>query len=204
MISALSAQSATITTVACASQVVTVTCSGACGIAQYQGFSIAGSSVSTYNLNSTAATSTTGSFTFTLPSSTPCNGSATGGTVTPAKQIIALQVTPSANGIIATYAFWYTTINPIPLACPNLACPVSAWNGNPAASPPTGASAAENAAIVAGTTVESVISIPFALSTSGTSIAAQIVAQYSSTQASYNTGFLGYVNYYYNGTSWVP
>ena len=77
----LSAAGVSISTVTCTSQVVTVNCTG-CGIAQYQGFSIAGTSVATYNLNSTAGTASANTFTFTLPAGTSCNGSASGGTVT--------------------------------------------------------------------------------------------------------------------------
>lgn len=88
----LSAAGVSISTITCSSQVVTVNCTG-CGIAQYQGFSIAGASVGTYNINSTAATASANTFTFAIPIA--CNGSASGGTVTPAKQIINIGMIPN-------------------------------------------------------------------------------------------------------------
>src|ERR1700690_822778 len=132
-----------ISTITCTSQVVTVN-STAHGIVQYQGFSIQGTSVGTYNLNSTAGTVTANSLTFTLPVGTPCNGSATGGTIQPAKQIINLSSQPiaSSGNISIQYVFWNTTVKPVPLSTGT----ISLWSG---------ASAAENAAIAAGTTVES-------------------------------------------------
>ena len=187
-----------ISSITCASQVVTVNCTG-CGIVQYQGFSISGASVSTYNLNSTAGTASTNVFTFTLPSGTPCNGSATGGTVLPAKQIINVSSVVSSGGnLTINYVSWFTVVTPTPLAC-NLGpsqnqCPVSAWPG---------ASAAENAAIVAGTTIEVPGSITVAGTTPAATLSALLVAQYVSAQTSYNSGFLGYAGYWWTGTAWV-
>ena len=194
----LSAAGVSISTITCASQIVTVNAT-AHGIAQYQGFSIAGSSVATYNINSTAGTATTNSFTFTLPAGTSCNGSASGGTVLPAKQIIAVSMMPVGNGSVTIdYLCWYTTVLPTPLVC-NLgtngtSCPISAWPG---------ASAAENAAIVAGTTVEVPGTVTFAATVPAATLSANLVAQYNAVQASYTTGFLGYAGYWWNGKAWV-
>lgn len=184
-----SAAGVSITTIACTTQVVTVNCT-ACGITQYQGFSIAGASVSTYNLNSTAGTASANTFTFTLPTGTPCNGSATGGTVTPAKQIINTTSSATATGnITINYLSWYTVIAPVPIVGG-----MSAWSG---------ASAAENAAIAAGTTIEVPGSITFAASTLSTTLSANLVAQYNAVETSYNSGFLGFAGYWWNGIAWV-
>jgi hypothetical protein len=188
-----------ITTITCTAQVVTVN-STAHGIAQYQGFSITGTTVGTYNINSTAGTASANVFTFTLPAGTPCNGSASGGTVLPAKQIINIASQPVAtNGNISLqYVFWITTIKPTPLIC-NLGtngttCPVSLWPG---------ASAAENAAIVAGTTIESPGAITINATTPAATISTNMVAQYVAVQASFTSGFLGYTGYWWNGAVWV-
>jgi hypothetical protein len=178
-----------ITGVSCSNQVVTVSCT-TCGIAKYQGFSIQGTSVTAYNLNGTAATASANAFTFTLPASTPCAGSATGGTVQPAKQIINVASVASGNGTITiTYISWYTTLTPVPI--PGA---VSTWSG---------ASAAENAAIAAGTTIEVPGSVSVSPNASTATISANLIAQYNAVQASYSSGFLAYAGYWYNGTAWV-
>jgi hypothetical protein len=193
------AAGAPITTITCTAQVVTVTAT-AHGIAQYQGFSITGASVGTYNINSTAGTATANTFTFTLPASTPCNGPASGGTVLPAKQIVNIGSQPiaSSGNISMQYVFWNTTTKPVPLVC-NLGtngttCPVSAWSG---------ASAAENAAIVAGTTVESVGALTISASTPSATVSAMMVTQYANVQASYTSGFLSYSGWWWNGAAWI-
>ena len=183
-----------ITTITCSAQVVTVN-STAHSIAQYQGFSITGATVGTYNINSTAGTATANTFTFTLPASTPCNGSATGGAVLPAKQIINIVSAPIATSgnISLQYVFWNTTVKPVPLVC-SPTCPVSSWSG---------ASAAENAAIVAGTTVESPGSITISASTPALTISSMLTTQYANVQASYTSGFLAYSGWWWNGAAWV-
>ena len=183
-----------ITTITCTAQVVTVN-STAHGIAQYQGFSISGTSVGTYNINSTAGTASANVFTFTLPVGTSCNGSATGGTVLPAKQIININSQPVATSgnISIQYVFWNTTVKPVPLVC-SPTCPVSSWSG---------ASAAENAAIVAGTTVESPGSITISASTPALTISSMLTTQYANVQASYTSGFLAYSGWWWNGSAWI-
>ena len=188
------AASVSVQTITCTSQVVTVNAT-AHGITQYQGFQLSGSSVSTYNINSTAWTATTNSFTFTLPAGTSCNGSATGGTVLPAKQIININSQPVATSgnISIQYVFWNTTTKPVPLSC-SPTCPVSSWSG---------ASAAENAAIVAGTTVESPGSITISASTPALTISSMLTTQFAAVQASYTSGFLAYSGWWWNGTAWI-
>jgi hypothetical protein len=189
--SILCAQGTTISTITCSAGVVTVN-STAHGIAQYQGFSITGSSVSTYNLNSTANSAATNSLTFLLPSGTSCNGSATGGTIQPAKQIIITGITSQVvqGTITYSYVFWFTTVTVIP--CPSC---VSSWSG---------ASAAENAALVAGTTVEYVGTLPnIAANTSPLTIEATAQSLYSTMQTAYGQGLLSGTGYWYNGSSWV-
>ena len=197
--SSMFAAGVSVQTITCSSQVVTVNAT-AHGITQYQGFQLSGSSVSTYNINSTAWTATTNSLTFTLPAGTSCNGSATGETIQPAKQIINISSQPVATSgnISIQYVFWNTTTKPVPLVC-NLGtngttCPVSSWSG---------ASAAENAAIAAGTTVESPGSITVNASTPALTISSILTTQFAAVQASYTSGFLSYTGYWWNGAAWV-
>ena len=180
--------STSISTVTCSGQTVTVNAT-AHGLAQYQGFSIQGTSVSTYNINSTAATVAANSLTFTLPNGTSCNGSASGGTIQAAKQIINIGSAPTASGnITINYVMWLTTSKP------TITTATSVWSG---------ASAAENAAIQAGTTVEVSGSITVSPGTSAASISTTLTTTYSQIEASINSGFLGYTGYWWNGASWV-
>jgi len=191
----LSAAGVSISTVTCTSQVVTVNCTG-CGIAQYQGFSIAGTSVATYNLNSTAGTASANTFTFTLPAGTSCNGSASGGTVTPAKQIINIGMIPNVGNATVTiqYAWWLTTSTPTIPACAATASCTSAY---------TKASAAELAAIAAGTTTEAVGQMSCGSATAAlTACGVQLISNYQAAQA-YQQVNNAYVGYWYNGTAWV-
>lgn len=200
--SMLPAAGVAISTITCSGQTVTVN-GTALGIAASQGFSITGSSVSAYNINSTAKTASANTFTFLNPTGTSCSGSASGGTVTPAKQIIDISsaANPGAgnpgNGLVTiSYVNWFTTWLPVPLACPGVVpvCPVSLWSG---------ASAAENAAIVAGTTVEIAGTITVAANTSSTSIQSNAVTQYAAMQVGYAAGLLSGAGFWYNGTAWV-
>jgi len=190
----LSASGVSISTVTCTSQVVTVNCT-TCGVAQYQGFSISGTTVATYNINSTAGTASANTFTFTLPSGTSCNGSASGGTVTPAKQIINTGMIPSVSNATVTiqYVWWLTTATPVIPACAATAC-TSAYPKS---------SAAEIAAIAAGTTVESVGQMNCGSSTAAlTACGTQLIANYQAAQA-YQQVNNAYVGYWYNGSAWV-
>jgi len=69
----------------------------------------------------------------------------------------------------------------------------SAWSG---------ASAAETAAIVAGTTVETVGQMTVGAAMPAASVTSQIISQYNAMQV----GFAGYLlagGYYWNGLAWV-
>jgi hypothetical protein len=192
LVAALYAQGAgvTISTITCSSGTVTVNAT-AHGITQYQGFSITGSSVGAYNINSTASSVTANAFVFVLPSGS-CSGSATGGSVLPAKQIISTGSTAQTlqGTLTINYVFWFTTATPVP--CPSC---VSSW---------ASASAAENAALVAGTTVEYVGSLPnIPSATSAATIQSEIQAYYATMQIAYAAGLLSGAGYWYNGTSWV-
>lgn len=176
------AQGATISTITCSAGVATVTVANS--LVASQGFEIAGSSVSSYNINGTAVTANSSSFTF----NTTCSGSATGGTFVPAQQVLVLGITV-ANGILtATELFWNTTITPVPCSL----C-TSQW---PAAT------AAQIAAIQAGTTLESVQTFNFPITTSTTALNAAVVSRYTSVQAAYALNLTQYVGFCYNGTTW--
>ena len=182
------AQATTVSSITCAGQTATVN-STAHGLVASQGFSLSGTSAT---FNSSTSTVSANSFTFVLPASNPCTGFTSGYTaVVPAKQIIEL--TSSANAMAATvtmnYLFWFTTMYPNPLP----ANTVSAWSG---------ANAAENAAIVAGTTVEVAGTMTVGASMLASAVTAQIITQYNAMQ----TGFAGYLlagGYYWNGLAWV-
>jgi hypothetical protein len=192
----LSGWATTVSSITCSGQTATVN-STAHGLIAGQGFSLSGSAAT---FNSTASTVTTNSLTFVLPAGQSCTPFTSGYTaIGPAKQIINVSsfVTIAGN-ITINYVSWYTTIAPTPLAC-NLGtsgtgCPVSQWNG---------ASAAENAAIVAGTTIEVPGSITFAAGATSAAISTNLVSQYNAAQASYTSGFLGYAGYWWNGSAWV-
>jgi len=112
----------------------------------------------------------------------------------PAKQIIDISASanPSTATVTLNYLYWFTTAYPNPLTC-NPGCPVSAWPN---------ASAAENAAIVAGTTVEIPGSLTLPASTSSSTVTTQVIAQYNAMQV----GFANYLlagGYWWNGTAWA-
>ena len=85
-----------ISSVSRASSVVTVTCATACGIAANQGFSIAGVTDGSFNLNGTATAGSGTSFTFNQAGA---NASSSGGTVTPAKTVIITTVFNVPTGL---------------------------------------------------------------------------------------------------------
>jgi len=192
----LSGWATTVSSIACSGQTATVN-STAHGLIAGQGFSLSGTGAT---FNSTATTVTTNSLTFVLPIGQSCTPFTSGYTaVVPAKQIINVSsfVTLAGN-ITINYVSWYTVIVPTPLAC-NLGtsgtqCPTSQW---------IGASAAENVAIVAGTTIEVPGSITFAAGTASGAISTNLVNQYNAAQASYTSGFLGYSGYWWNGSGWA-
>ncbi len=196
LLAASSMFATTVTSITCSGQTATVNAT-AHGLVASQGFSLSGSSPT---FNSSAATAATNSFTFILPEGTACSGFTSGYTaVQAAKQIIDLSshINPADGTVTLIYLFWFTTRYPNPLSCtlpPNgTTCPVSQY--------PL-ASAAENAAIVAGTTVETYGSLTVPANTSASTIQTNIVAQYNAAQAGF-AGFLLAGGYWYNGTSWV-
>ncbi len=182
------AQATTVSSITCAGQTATVN-STAHGLIASQGFSLSGTSAT---FNSSASTVTANSFTFVLPSANPCSGFTSGYTaVAPAKQIIELSsvANPMPATVTMNYLFWFSTAYPNPLP-PST---VSAWSG---------ASAAENAALVAGTTVETQGQLTVGASMLASAVTAQIISQYNAMQA----GFAGYLlagGYYWNGLAWT-
>jgi hypothetical protein len=201
---------ATVSSITCNGQVATVNAT-AHGLIVSQGFSLSGTALT---FNSTVGTAggapTANTFTFTLPAGTACSGFTSGyTTVVPAKQII--DVSSSANPanatVTLTYLYWFSTAYPNPLFCTlpvtttvngvqtttNSGCPQSVWPG---------ASAAENAAIVAGTTVETYGQLNVPASTSSSSVTTQVIAQYNAMQV----GFSNYLlagGYFWNGAAWA-
>src|SRR5581483_1099717 len=120
----------TVSSITVSGSTVTVN-AAAHGIAANRGFCL-----STQSFCGTASTSSANSFTFTSTSVVACASSC--GTVSPAKQIVALNITMPPNQE-ASAVCWLTTTSPVPGAGS------SAW---------TGASTAEKNALAAGTTVE--------------------------------------------------
>lgn len=179
---AIAARAATISTITCTSGVATVTVANA--LIASQGFEITGSSVSTYNINGTAVSATSTSFTFNVT----CNGSATGGTFNPAQQILVLSLKVNGGVLTATEIFWNTTITPQP--CPGC---TSTW--------PT-ATAAQIAAIQTGTTIESQQFFNVPITTSTTALNTLVTTQYNTIQSAYAGNLLQYIGFCYNGSTW--
>lgn len=178
----LAAHAAAISTITCTGGVATVTVANT--LVASQGFEITGSSVSAYNLNATAISANSTSFTFAVA----CNGSATGGTFTPAQQIIVLSITPNGAEYLDQTVFWNTTT--VPTACP--AC-TSLW--------PL-ATGAQIAALKAGTTVETAQTFHIPLSESTAQMNTLVTGAYASFQTAFASGLTQFVNYCYNGTTW--
>jgi hypothetical protein len=193
---AVGLQATTVTSITCSGQTATVNAT-AHGLVASQGFELTGTSP---QFNGTAVTVTTNSFTFTVPTGTACSTYTSGYTaVNAAIQLVQLPgvANPSNATVTEQVLGWFTTAYPNPLPC-NLGangttCPVSAWPS---------ANAAQNAAIVAGTTVEMYIPLTVAANTAATSVQSQLQTLYNNMQ----TGFAGYLlaqGYCYNGSAWV-
>ena len=196
LILSFSSFATTVSSIACSGQTATVNAT-AHGLIAAQGFSLSGTAPT---FNTTASTVTTNSLTFVLPTGTACSGFSSGYTaIAPAKQIINVSsFVNSGVNVTINYVSWFTVITPVPLPC-NLGesgtgCPVSIWSG---------ASAAENAAIVAGTTIEVPNSITVAPNTSSVTLSTNLVSQYTAAQLSFTSGFLGFSGYWWNGSAWV-
>jgi hypothetical protein len=172
------------------SNVVTVTCSAAHGLAANQGFSLQNTTNPTYNLNGTVAgISSTTVFTFNL--TVPDGTSSTGGTSQPAKEIVILNTNPfgANNTITVRYLLWLTTVNPV------AGTSTSAWNG---------ASIQENQAIASGTTVEISRSISLSATITKAQLEAAVALDFAAQQAAFVAApapgaFYGVV---YDGTGW--
>ena len=196
LVLSISAFATTVTSITCSGQTATVNAT-AHGLVASQGFSLSGSA-GTYN--STAWTVTANAFTVMLPASLPCSSFTLGYTaVVPAKQIIDLSSTanPANATVTLNYLYWFTTAYPNPLPCTlppdGATCPKSVWPG---------ASVAENAAIVAGTTVETYGQLTIPATTSAATVQTTVISQYNAMQV----GFAGYLlagGYFWNGSAWA-
>ena len=190
----LSLQATTVTSITCSGQTATVNAT-AHGLVASQGFSLSGTAAT---FNGTTSTVTTNALTFVLPAGTPCSGFTSGYTaIIAAKQIIdlAASANPSGGTVTLSYLYWFSTAYPNPLPCSGSpgVCPQSSWSG---------ASAAENASIVAGTTVEVAGQLNVPASTSAAAVQSLVINQYNATQA----GFAGYLlagGYFWNGATWA-
>jgi hypothetical protein len=186
----LGLQATTVTSITCSGQTATVNAT-AHGLVASQGFSLSGTAAT---FNSTASTVTTNALTFVLPVGTACSGFMAGYTsIVSAKQIIDLNsaANPGTATVTLNYLYWFTTAYPNPLSCPT-GCP-SIW---------LGASAAENAAILAGTTVEDQGQVTMPASTSSSTVTSNVIAQYNAMQV----GFSNYLlagGYFWNGLAWA-
>ena len=201
------ASAATVSSITCAGQTATVNAT-AHGLVASQGFELTGTAA---QFNGTVVSASTNSFTFSATASgVTCSSFTSGYTlVSPAVQIIDLPSKSNVANATVTFSYlmWFTTAYPTPLVC-NLGtdgttCPTSAWSG---------ANAAQNAAIMAGTTVEQVGGFTVPASTTPTgggacpgstcSVTGLIQLQYNNMQVAYTAGLLA-GGYCYNGTAWV-
>ena len=193
---AVSVFATTVSSITCSSQTATVN-STAHGLVASQGFELTGTSA---QFNGTAVTVTANAFTFTVPTGTACSIYTSGyTTVAPAQQIITLPATPNPpqGTVTMNYYYWFTTVYPNPLSC-NLGtsgtqCPVSQWPS---------ANAAQNAALVAGTTVE----LPGHFTVPANTIASAVQTQAATQYAAMQVGFAGYLlapSACFNGITWI-
>ena len=198
LILGLSLQATVVSSITCSGQTATVN-STAHGLVASQGFSLSGTAAT---FNSTASTVTTNALTFVLPAGTLCSGFTSGYTaIVAAKQIIDIgsNANPGTATVTLNYIYWFSTAYPNPLSCPISGtppapvCTQSAWPG---------ASEAENASIVSGTTVETTGVLIVPASTSATTVQTTVISQYNAMQ----TGFANYLlagGYFWNGAAWA-
>lgn len=172
----------TVTAISCAAGVATVTAANT--FTANQGFEMTGTGVAAYNVNSSVVSANSTSFTFKVA----CNGTASAGTVVAAWQILVPAIT-FGNGIFqASTLFWLTTPNPT--ACPTC---TSAW-------PPI--TAAQLAAIQAGTTVESPQGFSFNATTTGAAMGTTLAAAYAALQTGFSSGLTAFALWCTNGAAW--
>jgi len=186
----LSLQAATVvSSITCSGQTATVN-STAHGLIASQGFVISGTAPT---FMSTASTVTANALTFVLPTGTPCSGFTSGyTTIQAARQIIDLATMANIpqGTITFSYLQWYTTTFPTPV--PGF---TSAWFG---------ASAAENAALQAGTTVELSGQVTLPASASAATVESTVITQYNAMQTGFaNFLFAGGFCYYGPVVGWV-
>jgi len=176
-----------VSTITHSGNVVTVTTSAAHNLVANQGFSLTSVVPTSFNVNCTVA-SVPSSTTFTFNQTAPATYTS-GGSLLPAKECIILSVTvPQAGQFNIRYLLWLTTVSPI-------AGGTSAW---------TGASAQENAALTAGTTIEVQRSVTFPSTSTQTEIITSMAADFAAQQAalagSVQPGT--YYGIYFDGTGW--
>lgn len=168
--------------------VVTVNTSGPHGLAAGQGFSLTGVNPSVYNVNSTVvAVNSATQFTFNL--SNPASF-VSGGSLLPAKEVIILAtMVPNTGQTTVNYLLWLTTSQPV--AGPSN----SSWSG---------ASAQENAAIAAGTTVETFRTITVPASLTKVQIQAILSADFTAKQTALASAVQpgAFFGGYFDGTGW--
>lgn len=102
-----------------------------------------------------------------------------------AKQIIILSAANDGTSIQVSYVLWITTSSPVPVAGNG-----SVWKG---------ASAAENAAIIAGTTIELQRTAGFAIGTTKAAIQAALQTIWTQMQ---NITTVQPNGCFYDGTTW--
>jgi hypothetical protein len=188
---ATTASPVSISSIAVAGSIVTVTTSAAHNLSASlpSGFCISGSSSNTDNGCGVVLTAPTGTtFTFTLSGAATCAASC--GTVLPAKRVIWLNTYQVSGGYSVNYVLWIATTS-------GVAGKASVWSG---------ASSSENAALNSGQWIE--VSRPaqfFPLGTTLASAETQLALDWVSQQ-SLQTGSVQPGQFYgdfYDGTGWV-
>lgn len=184
---AATAPSTSVTSTTVSGSTITVNAT-AHGLAANQGFCIAGSSVTSDNVCGVVAGASTNSFTFSSTTALACSSGC--GTVTAAKQVIVLDVSPPPSQQ-AHILCWVTVPTPV-----SHAGAVSAWPG---------VSTAENAAIAAGYFVELSHFLPTPQGTTAAAFKTQAQQTCATDQAYMNSGITPGVLYgdWFDGTGWV-
>jgi hypothetical protein len=152
------------------SNIVTVTTSTVHGLVANQGFQLLNVSDNSFNQNGTVLASPAPTTTTYAFSQVGTNGSSSGGQVLPAKEVIVLDVQLTTSNLLNVhYLLWLTTAVPFTKTGTK-----SVWGG---------ASSQENAALVAGTTIEVEKVQPFPNTLSKAQIQAFLQADFQAEQA---------------------
>jgi hypothetical protein len=192
----VAAQSVPITTIAVAGQTVTVTTGSAHGLAVNSGLCLS-APANVCSVAETVPTSTT--LTFTQPSNTtvaPCASSC--GTGQAAPHVFILTVTVPSQAIQSIrYGVWLCTTKPVPRSGFT-----SAWTAGPGS---TGATTAQNNALVAGSFIETVLveNFPASSTTAEIQTFLQRVWQTQQAQLANNTQPGAFYGSTWNGTTWT-